>query len=221
MPRISRVVAVGYPHHITQRGNYRQSVFESDEDYIQYLKWLKEYSEKHSLKIWAYCLMKNHVHFVGVPIKDDSLAKVFNTLHMRFSQYFNQKKKARGHLWQGRFYSCILDERHLYAAIRYVENNPVRARIVEKPHEYKWSSAKSHVYGETNAILSDDCYLVKEKDNWLEYLMETDDPVMIDNIRHSSKTGRPCGDELFIEKMENLIGRKLRALPKGRPRKKK
>lgn len=218
MPRISRAVAVGYPHHITQRGNYQQHVFEAEEDYIQYLQWLKEYSQKYSLKIWAYCLMNNHVHFVCVPMKEDSLARTFNTLHMRYSQYFNKKKKVRGHLWQGRFYSSSLDERHLYAAIRYVEKNPVRAKIIKEPHEYRWSSAKAHVYREIDHILINDCYLGKEIKNWLSYLMENEDKIIIDNIRKNTKTGRPCGDEVFIEKIENLLDRRLNALPKGRPR---
>ncbi len=80
---------------------------------MQYLKWLKEYSKKYSLRIWAYCLMGNHVHFVGVPMRDNSLAKTFNTLHMRYSQYFNKKRDITGYLWQGRFYSCLLDGVHL------------------------------------------------------------------------------------------------------------
>lgn len=218
MPRISRAVAVGYPHHITQRGNYQQYVFEAEEDYIQYLQWLKEYSQRYSLKIWAYCLMNNHVHFVCVPMKDDSLARTFNTLHMRYSQYFNKKKKVTGHLWQGRFYSSSLDERHLYAAIRYVEKNPVRAKIVKEPHEYRWSSAKAHVYKGTEHILTNDCYLVREIKNWLLYLMEKEDKTLIDNIRRNTKTGRPCGDDVFMEKIESLLSRRLNALPKGRPR---
>ena len=129
MPRIARAVAPGYPHHVTQRGNYRQIVFEDEEDFQQYKTWLKDYSGKFGLKIWAYCLMNNHVHFVCVPTKEYSLAKTFNTLHMRYSQYINRKKGAKGHLWQGRFFSCSLDEIHLYAAVRYIENNPVRAKI--------------------------------------------------------------------------------------------
>lgn len=217
MPRISRAVAIGYPHHITQRGNYKQYVFEDEEDYIRYLGWLKEYSRKYSLKLWAYCLMNNHVHFVCVPMEKDSLAKTFNTLHMRYSQYFNKKKSALGHLWQGRFYSCSLDERHLYAAIRYVENNPIRARITEIPYEYKWSSAKAHVHGDSDPVLTDDCYLVKEIKDWIAYLMGSDDKILIDNIRSSTKTGRPCGDETFICNIEKLLSRKLNALPIGRP----
>jgi len=82
MPTILRAVAVGYSHHITQRGNYRQTVFESDDDYLQYLQWLKEYNKKYSLRIWAYCLMTNHVHFVVVPVETTSLAKTFHTLHI-------------------------------------------------------------------------------------------------------------------------------------------
>jgi putative transposase len=154
MPRIARVVAKGYPHHVIQRGNYRQPVFEEDNDYVQYLEWIKDYGKKYSLEIWAYCLMSNHIHFVCVPEQEDSLARTFNALHMRYSQYFNQKKKLKGHLWQGRFYSCILDEEHLYAAVRYVENNPVRAGIVRKPQRYKWSSARSHVNRGKDSVLS-------------------------------------------------------------------
>jgi len=182
MPRISRPVAVEYPHHITQRGNYQQAVFEEEDDYIQYLQWLNEYCGKYFLKIWAYCLMGNHVHFIVVPMKDNSLAKTFNTLHMRYSQYFNKKKNLRGHLWQGQFYSCILDN---------------------------------------DSILSDDCYLVKEKANWLLYLMERDDEILINSIRQNTKTGRPCGNEVFVKKIEDMLGKKLAALPRGRPAEKK
>jgi len=219
MPRISRIIAAGSPHHITQRGNYMQVVFKTEDNFMQYLKWLKEYSKKYSLRIWAYCLMDNHIHFVGVPMRDNSLAKTFNTLHMRYSQYFNKKSGLTGHLWQGRFFSSPLDEVHLYAAVRYVENNPVRAGIVSRPHEYRWSSARSRVYRERDPVLSDGCYLAEEIGDWLGYLMEEDDDKVVRNIRQKTKTGRPCGGEDFIRKLEGLIGRRLRTLPRGRPRK--
>ncbi len=218
MPRIARAVAVGYPHHITQRGNYRQTVFESDEDYVQYLDWLTVYSRKYSLKIWAYCLMGNHVHFIAVPMEPTSLAKTFNTLHMRYSQHFNRKNKATGHLWQGRFYSCVLDERHLYAGIRYVENNPVRSRIVRKAEEYKWSSACCHVEKKTDPALSEDCYIIGKIKDWSAYLREKDKSSLIDEIRQNTKTGRPCGDDGFVLRLEELLCRRLGALPWGRPR---
>lgn len=120
MPRHSRIVILGVTHHITQRGNYRQEIFEENEDYKRYCLWVSEYAEKYGLDILAYCLMTNH--FVIVPEKEDSLARAFNTTHMRYSQYMNRKKKLRGHLWQGRFFSCFMDNDHLYRAIRYVEN---------------------------------------------------------------------------------------------------
>ena len=219
MPRIARAVAVGYPHHITQRGNYGQAVFKTDDDYIRYLEWLKLYSEKYSLNMWAYCLMGNHVHFIAVPMEPDSLAKTFNTLHMRYSQYFNMRNKEAGHLWQGRFYSCVLDERHVYAGMRYVEKNPVRAQIVKKPEEYQWSSASSHLKKKTDPLLSGNCYIVREIKDWSAYLREKEDSSLINEIRQKMNTGRPCGDDKFISRLERLLSRRLSALPWGRPRK--
>jgi len=221
MPRIARATAKDYPHHITQRGNYQQPVFEDNDDFIYYKAWLKEYSEKYGLKIWAYCLMSNHVHFICIPLKDVSLSCTFNTLHMRYSQYFNKKKGTKGHLWQGRFFSCILDERHLYAAIRYVENNPVRAKVVKSPEEYRWSSVRGHVNMEVDPVLSRDCYLEKEIKDWLLFLKEKDSDELIKDIRKYSLTGRPCGDQAFIQTMEGLLGRRLRPMAWGRPRKEK
>ena len=221
MPRIARTVAHGYPHHITQRGNYRQRIFETDEDYLQYLKWLKAYSIKYALEVWAYCIMSNHVHFVCVLKKEDSLARAFNALHMRYAQYVNRRRKASGHLWQGRFYSTILDEAHVYAAVRYVENNPVRAGLVGKAEDYRWSSAREHVDETADGIVSRRCYLVGEISNWRRYLHEKEDKEMVNEIRKGSMTGRPCGDESFIRKLERRFSRRLKALPHGRPRKEK
>ena len=219
MPRISRAVAVGYPHHITQRGNYRQTIFKSDDDYNQYFQWLKKYSDKYLLNIGAYCLMSNHVHYVAVPMNEDSLSKTFNVLHMMYSRYFNQKNGGNGHLWQGRFFSCVLDEPHVYAAVRYVENNPVRAKMMDKPEDYRWSSSGAHVYKNANPVLSSGCYLTERIKDWRGYLNEKEDSVMSATIFQNSKTGRPCGDETFIGTIEGIVGRRLAALSVGRPRK--
>lgn len=145
MPRRARVVFEGVVHHITQRGNYRQNVFEDDSDKRKYVEFIREYSEKYGMKIYAYCLMSNHVHFIAAPVKEDSLAMTFKYSNMRYSSYFNKKNKRSGHLWQGRFYSCPLQFEHALEALRYVERNPVRARMVELPWEYEWSSAREHV----------------------------------------------------------------------------
>jgi putative transposase len=219
MPRIARAVAVDYPHHVTQRGNYQDPVFDDDDDFRQYLYWLKEYSRKYGLKIWAYCLMTNHVHFVCVPKEESSLAKTFNALHMRYSQYLNARRGKKGHLWQGRFFSSILDERHLFAAIRYVENNPVRAGVAEEAEQYRWSSAGGHININSDEVLSHDCHLEDEIKDWGGYLREKEDKELIESIRKNSMTGRPCGDDGFIGAMEEIVGRRLKALPWGRPKK--
>ncbi len=220
MPRVARTVAIGYPHHVTQRGNYRQAIFEVDEDYIQYQEWLKEYSQKYGLDIWAYCLMSNHVHFICVPRQEETLARTLNTLHMRYAQYKNRRRKASGHLWQGRFYSTILDEAHVYAAVRYVENNPVRVGLVKKAEDYRWSSACEHIEALYN-IVSRNCFLLNEVQSWSKFLHEREDVVQTQEIRKCSMTGRPCGNERFIKKLERRFGRRLKALPHGRPRKTK
>lgn len=219
MPRIARVVVPDLPHHVTQRGNYQQIVFRRDEDRNQYLLWIKKYSNRCGLKIWAYCLMDNHVHFIVVPQRPDSMARTFNQAHMRYSEYFNRKMGKRGHLWQGRFYSCPLDETHHYAAVRYVENNPVRAGLVERGEDYPWSSAPNHVEGMSSPVLSDDLPLLREIANWREYLSMSDEESMVKHIRRCTSTGRPAGDDSFTRRIERLLGRALTPEPIGRPRK--
>lgn len=172
MPRIARIVAVGLPHHITQRGNYRQNVFLDDDDRKQYLSWIQEYSNEYDLSILAYCLMQNHVHLIAIPDRQSSLAKTFNVAHMRYSQYFNKKMQATGHLWQGRFYSCILDEPHLMVAAKYIERNPVRANIVRKPWEGKWSSALAHIKKEESLVRLKDLFKIIDMscESWRQYI---------------------------------------------------
>ena len=104
MPRQARIVIPGIAHHVTQRGNYQSAIFEQDQDYRKYSYWIKEYASEYQVKILAYCLMTNHVHFILIPKTEDGLARLFNTVHMRYAQYINIRRKACGHLWQGRFY---------------------------------------------------------------------------------------------------------------------
>jgi putative transposase len=223
MPRIARIVAVGLPHHITQRGNYRQNVFLDEDDKRRYLYWIQEYSDRYSLSVLAYCLMQNHVHFIAIPNKEDSLSKTFNTAHMRYSQYFNKKIKTKGHLWQGRFYSCVLDEPHLLMAAKYIERNPVRAKIVKKPWQWNWSSALGHIDGvdQKEALAGlDNLFKIIDMtpDSWREYIDSKEEETISDNIRKYTLTGRPLGTIEFIERLEKKFGRKLLALPRGRPK---
>jgi len=221
MPRISRAIAVGYPHHVTQRGNYRQTVFAAAEDYAQYLDFLAQYAPQSDLEIWAYCLMPNHVHLVCVPQQPDSLSRALHTVHMKYAQYFNKKRDTVGHLWQGRFFSCALDERHVYAAVRYVEQNPVRGGLVSVPDDYRWSSAKAHIAGEKNPVLSGRCFLLETVADWRQYLGTGAGPGGEEEatIIKATLTGRPCGREDFIKGVEERLGRTLTPQQRGRPRK--
>ncbi|MDP3732189.1 MAG: transposase [Candidatus Omnitrophota bacterium] len=222
MPRIARVVAVGLPHHITQRGNYQQDIFFSEDDRKQYLMWIREYSIKYNLSILAYCLMQNHIHFIAIPNQPDSLARTFNSAHMRYSQYYNNKSKRRGHLWQGRFYSCVLDESHLVLAARYIERNPVRAGLVEKPWQWPWSSAINHTnknrsspieLGDFLGIIGMSC------GSWKEYIDSTEEGSLLQRIRKYTLTGRPLGTTSFINMLESKFDRILCAPTIGRPKK--
>lgn len=222
MPRIARLVVPDYPHHVTQRGNYRHDVFHDDSDRRQYLELISSYSKKHFLEILGYCLMNNHVHFIVIPRRDDSLSAVFRTAHTLYSQYFNKKIKECGHLWQGRFYSCVLDERHLLAAARYIERNPVRIKIAKKPTDYIWSSARNHAGMSHNDIIDTNSlfkYIEINQDEWREFTDKNDESDDISTIRKYTMTGRPLGGAFFVQKLEKTFGERLHALPIGRPKK--
>ena len=222
MPRIARLVVPGYPHHITQRGNYRQDVFRDDADRIQYIDLISYYSRLYHLTILGYCIMSNHVHFIAIPKEEDSLSDVFRIVHTRYSQYFNQKLHASGHLWQGRFYSCVLGDRHLIAAARYIERNPVRAKLTKKPTDYKWSSAKSHADISRNDTIDTSSffkYIEVEQNSWREFIDKPDEQDEVAVIRKYTMTGRPLGGDSFIHKLEKAFDTRLHALPVGRPKK--
>ena len=220
MPRIARIVVAGCPHHVTQRGNYKQKVFSAQEDYIRYLKWMSEYICKYDLSVLAFCLMPNHVHFLAVPYKKDSLARTFNTCHMRYSQYYNKKQHVTGHLWQGRFYSCALDDIHLYEAIRYVENNPVKAQLTKEASQWFWSSARHHLGIEKCIFPLKDIKDYLKIPNWDKYLKEKAQEEITTKIEANTLTGRPSGSDIFIAGLEKSIGIRLSPLPEGRPKRK-
>jgi putative transposase len=216
-------VGVGLPHHVTQRGNYGSLIFENDFDKRKYLGLISEYAYKYALSILSYCLMPNHVHFLVVPGNELSLARAFNTAHMRYAQYLNWRRGLKGHLWQGRFYSCVLDGNHLLAAARYVERNPVRAGIAKSPEGWNWSSARVHTGTENDRFGFDlDALwslLPEVRTEWKEYIHAEDEANITCAIRTNTHTGRPIGAPAFIAMLEKRLGRRLNALPIGRPNK--
>ena len=220
MPRRARLVVTGMPHHVTQRGNYRQNVFESRRDYQRYCYWASQYALNYQVEILAYCLMTNHVHFIVVPHATDGLARFFNATHMRYSQYKNENHKRRGHLWQGRFYSSVLDGVHLLRAVRYVEQNPVRAGIVKKPGDYVWSSAREHLGVERAPVLkaagAHKMLNIGKKEDWNIFLGQ-EDYQMADLMRQKTQKGGVIGTDEFIERLEARMGIMLKDRKAGRP----
>lgn len=223
MPRVARKVIEDIPHHITQRGNNKQDVFFVDDDRKVYLDILKRQAQKYGLTVMGYCLMPNHVHLIAIPHKDDSLAKAVGRAHFIYTQYINRFHNRSGHLWQGRFYSCALDEYHFLAAMRYIECNPVRAKICRKPSDHIWSSTAAHIDNGYRSDLLDlrKWYEIIGAGQWKKLLMEDIDQTEIARLRGNTHTGRPLGSDSFISKLEGKIGCRLRPLPVGRPKKKK
>jgi putative transposase len=217
MPRIARVEAVGFPHHVIQRGNRRQKVFLRRTDKQEYLNILKLQAELFDLKVWAYCLMDNHVHLIVVPGKEGSLTKGIGETNRLYTRMINFRERWRGYLWQGRFRSFPMDSDYLYYCVRYVERNPVRAGLVKRPEEYHYSSAKSHIKRIRDPLLAL-FYLHEEIRDWRKYLKEPDDEQRIRIFHKHILTGRPLGKESFVKKLEKSIGRILRRTKPG-PRK--
>jgi len=217
MARLARVVAPGLPHHVTQRGNRRQPVFFSDDDYRTYLRLLKAQSARWGFEVWAYCLMTNHVHLIVVPQDESSLPRGIGETHRRYTRHINFREGWRGYLWQGRFGSVPLDERYLVAAVRYVERNPVEAGLVEHPEAYPWSSARAHVRRETDPVLTP-CFLTEQIDDWRGFLASANPVDRARQLAQAMRTGRPCGDAGFVRRLETQLGRRLqRAKPGPKP----
>ena len=220
MPRIARIVLPGVPHHITQRGNNRQDVFFTDDDYNYYLKTLAKQSAKYGLSISGYCLMSNHIHVICTPDNPEALAKGIGRTNFIYTQYVNLTHGRSGHLWQNRFFSCALDDEHMFIAMCYIEQNPMRAGITDNAVKYKWSSAKPHVSG-------NDPLGIVDMDKWSSaiggvYWKRRLNEPLEDNIacdvRRKTQTGRPFGDDKFVSSYEKQVKRRLRAMPVGRPK---
>ncbi|MFN3396531.1 MAG: transposase [Thermodesulfovibrionales bacterium] len=220
MPRIARVCATGYPHHITQRGNNKDKTFFDDEDKRFYLNTLKLYKDKCKIKILSYCLMENHVHILAVPEKETSLARGIGGTNLVYTQYINRKYSRSGRLWQNRFFSSVVEEdTYLWAVIRYIELNPVRAKIVKEAENYQWSSAKAHILGEKDDIISEEGYFDMEEIKSYRVFLRQENEEINTTIRKATSTGRPLGSENFIRKLEMILKRELFPKKGGRPKK--
>ena len=219
MPRIARVVAVGLPHHVTQRGNNRCDVFFDDDDRRFYLWTLAQSRRKYAVDIWGYCLMDNHMHALAVPHEPDSLARCFAGTNLIYTQHTNRKQGRSGRLWQNRFFSCPVDkDEYLWPVLRYIDRNPIRARLVSKAWDYRWSSARHHVTGEADALLNEPDWLLAElrERKYRSYLKNEPEELMSE-IRRSAGTGRPLGNAAFLSALESRLSRVIGVKKRGRP----
>ena len=224
MPRTPRVVIPGLPHHITQRGNYRQQVFFSNGDREFFLDRLAMRAALQGLDVLGWCLMRNHFHLIAVPHLPGSLACTLRPLLSEYSMRVNAlHDQARGHLWQSRFYSCALEGDHLWRALRYVELNPVRARLAQSADLYEWSSARYHLGLEPPLPLLrmspwSEHFSVE---TWREALQDTANTADADELRQCTGRGRPWGNTEFLKGLEKRVGRQLLPRPVGRPPRKR
>lgn len=217
MPRIARIIAPHTPHHVTQRGNRRMETFFCDEDYRTYLSLMSTWCRKFRVAIWAYCLMPNHIHLIAVPETEDGLRRAIGEAHRRYSLMINQRQKWTGHLWQGRFSSFPMDESYLRAAAKYVEMNPVRAKLAADPFLWEWSSARAHLAGRDDELVTVSPLLEMVGD-WRRFLGHPDQGDA-EKIRCHERTGRALGNEAFLDSLEVKLMREVKPQRPGRKRK--
>jgi putative transposase len=221
MARIARVVLAETSHHVTQRGVDRQSVFFSDVDRRVYLELLQHSARQFRMRLLGYCLMSNHVHWIVIPSQPDSLAKAFGDAHGRYAHYANALRNRSGHFWQNRFFSCALETSHLWAALRYVERNPLRAGLVAAAEEWPWSSAAAR----TGSVSWPDWLDVGDwratftAEDWRSYLGSAELTEAELRLRINTYTGRPAGSAAFLARAEATLCRRLEPRKGGRPRK--
>jgi putative transposase len=194
-------------------------LFFDDADRRAYVGMLAAACARHGTACLAWCLMDNHVHLILVPGHADGLRAPLASVHTSYSQRVNRRHKLSGHLFQGRFASYAMDDRHLMAAARYIENNPVAAGRASRAEEWLWSSARAHVHGTADG-LTDIAALAQHVPNWGAMLVRgleaggsaNADPAVIER---ALCTGRPVGGDAWLAGLAGALPPLRR---RGRPR---
>ncbi len=216
MARLARIVIPHVPYHVTQRGNRRERTFFEEADYARYRTMLAAAARRAGAQIWAYCLMPNHVHMIVVPSDEDGLRKTFADAHRRYTGLINARHRWTGHLWQGRFGAVAMDEAHLAFAARYVALNPVRAGLAERAEDWPWSSARAHLAGQDDALVTVAPLLERVGDfgGFLTGAGDADARAWA-ALRRAETTGRPVGSELWVKALERQSNRALAPARRG------
>ncbi len=225
MARLPRITPVDVPVHIIQRGNNRQVCFVSEEDYGVYAGWLNEYSKRYKVDVHAWVMMTNHVHLLCTPRQVGSLSLMMQSLGRRYVRYFNSEYQRSGTLWEGRYKSCLVQEdRYLLELYRYIELNPVRAKIVTGPAEYRWSSYHINALGKASDLCKPHPeYLAlgpeprKRRENYRILFARYFDGKLLEEIRANTNKGLAFGNDRFKKEIETLTGRRVQAKKRGRP----
>ncbi|MGH6876372.1 MAG: transposase [Rhizomicrobium sp.] len=218
MARLARVVAAGAPHLVTQRGNRGQKVFFSDADYELYKNLLAEGCRIAHTAVRAWCLLPDRVHLILVPRDEDGLRAALGESHRRYTRAINDREGWRGFLWQGRFASFPMDSAHLPACTRYIELSPVLGNLVNRPRDWRWSSARAHLLGRDDELVRVQPLLERVKD-WRGFLADGVSDEERDAIRSHESTGRPLGSPAFVARLEKRLGRTLaRQKPGPKPK---
>jgi putative transposase len=214
MARLARIVVAGSPHHVTQRGNGRGRTFFGDDDYALYRDLLAASCRAAGVEIWAWCLMPNHVHLILVPSDPDGLRRALAPVHRRYAGVIHARRKRTGHFWRGRFGAVAMDEDYLAAALRYVSLNPVRARLVARAQDWRWSSVRAHLNGRSDGITA--IGPIRQRfPRFVDFLnAETDDDAF-ERLRQAESIGRPLGNTRFLDRVERVTRRQVRPGKRG------
>ena len=214
MARMARAVFPDVPHHVTQRGNGRARTFFGDGDYELYRDLLAENCRSARVEVWAWCLMPNHVHLILVPSDPDGLRRALARVHRNYAGVIQARRKRSGHFWQGRFGAVAMDEEHLGAALRYVALNPVRARLVERAQDWRWSSTRAHLRGKDDGVTA--LKPVRERfPDFADLLASEPEAGLFERLRAAESIGRPLGDDRFLARLQRLTGRVLKPGKRG------
>ena len=227
MPRRARLSLPGIPWHIIQRGNNRAVCFHAEEDYQFYLHYLKEFVDKFGCAVHAYVLMTNHVHLLLTPAKAESAGLLMKHLGQRYVQYINRTYQRTGTLWEGRFRSCLTQtEDYVLACYRYIELNPVRAGMVMKPQDYRWSSYHANGLGKPNALITPHDQYVRlartdgeRREAYRALFRAHVDEALTDEIRSATNGNYALGNSKFQKQIEKKLGRRAVRGIAGRPTK--
>ena len=166
------------------------------------------------MEIWAWCLIPNHVHLILVPSQADGLRRALAPVHRRYAGIIHARRKRTGHFWQGRFGSVAMDEEHLAAALRYVSLNPVRARLVDRARDWRWSSVRAHLGGRDDGVTAR-APVCERYPDFANFLSEETDAEMIVRLRGAETIGRPLGSRKFLGTLERKTRRVLSPAKRG------